>query len=275
MRSPLPADLELDALTPYRQLASRKRGDFFVVEGELAVRRLLESSLDWELHSLIGTAPRLERLEASVNERCPVYLAEHGQLRALTGFDFHRGVLAAARRRRAWGWDDARAIYGSNALPLTVVVIHGIADPPNLGAIIRNARALGAGLCLIDGRAADPFAGKAIRASAGQLFDLPSKLYRNLEELGRELDELECELWGAALGESSQVLSEKLTDIPARVALAIGNEGQGLDASFQARCDRLVHVPMDAGVDSLNAAAASAVMLYTIRLGRSYFLPPK
>lgn len=275
MRSPLPADPEHEALTPYRQLAERRRGEFFVVEGELAVQRLLDSSLDWELHSLVGTGPRLDRLEASVDDRCPVYLAEHADLRRLTGFDFHRGVLAAARRRHQWGWKDRRLSPGADPDELTVMVVHGIADPPNLGAILRNARALGVSACLIDAHAADPFAGKAIRASAGQLFDLPTKLYGTLDELHRELDALDCELWGAALGNESEVFETRLPALPRRLALAIGNEGSGLDAAFSARCARLVHVPMEAGVDSLNAAAASAVMLYAIRLGRNYFLPPK
>jgi tRNA G18 (ribose-2'-O)-methylase SpoU len=252
-------------LAPYRDLRERSRGEFFVVEGELAVRRLLESKAGWDLHSLVGTPTRLARLAGLVDSRCPVLEANHAQLRELTGFDFHRGVLASARRRRAWGVAAESLARWRDADEFLAVVAHRIADPSNLGAMARNARALGAHLLCVDAGGADPLSAKAVRASAGQIFELPTLAYENLDELHQALDAAGCRLWAACLGAGSQSLVESAPARPTHLALCIGNEGEGLDEAFLARCDKRVHIAMTPGVDSLNAAAASAVFLYALR----------
>lgn len=262
----LPESFNASILAPYRDLRTRARLSHFVVEGELAVTRLLASDLGWELHSLVGTRPRLERLTLELELSCPKFEASHAQLRELTGFDFHRGVLAAARRRDRWGISSARLEAWRDAEEFRAVVAHRIADPANLGAIARNARAFGASFLCVDAKGADPLAAKALRASAGQVFDLPTLVYADLDELLSTLKRaLGCELWAASLGSQSEDIAHARSTRPSHIALCIGNEGEGLDEAMLSCCERRVHIVMNDQVDSLNAAAASAVLLYALR----------
>jgi len=118
----------------------------------------------------------------------------------------------------------------------------------------------------VDAKGADPFAGKALRASAGQVFDLPTLVYADVDELLSTLNvELGCELWAASLDSHSEDIALARDTRPSHLALCIGNEGEGLDDALLSCCDRHVHIEMNDHVDSLNAAAASAVLLYALR----------
>ncbi|MDA7934886.1 hypothetical protein N9B65_07585, partial [Akkermansiaceae bacterium] len=143
-------------------LSARETGTHFIVEGQLPVERLQESS--YLVEKIIRIGDDISREEAS----------------SLLGFHFHRGYLAIARKP-----ENPPLSAMSEG---TLVVLPEIADPGNLGTIIRNTAALdGAGIIL--GKGASPFNAKAIRASAGNLFRLPVRrspdLLSDLAELSK------------------------------------------------------------------------------------------
>lgn len=247
-------------VAPYRDLKGRARDPGrdpgrFVVEGELAVVRVLESAL--EVESVLTTPSRLERLAPHLRGR-PALVVAPALLDRVAGVDLHRGCLALARR-------PARAPL---ALPppatarSTVVVAQGLADPVNVGALARDARAFGVDLLVVEGKGADPYSPRAVRASMGLVFSQPLALS---DDLAADVARLRAQ--GRRV--VAATLSPRATPLPRfarppHLALLVGNEGEGLRADLLALADDEVTIPMAPGADSLNVAAAAAVFLYAL-----------
>ncbi len=223
----------------------------FMAESEGVVRRLLGSPLAVE--SVLVTAPRLHTLEAALRPGVPVYVAPQEVMDAVAGFHIHRGCLAVGRRPASTRIpDDAR----------TIVVLEDLVDVDNLGAVVRNAAALGADAVLLSPRCADPFYRKAIRVSMGSVFTLPIvRAARWPDELIELKERFGFRVVGAVLDAGAVPLSNFRR--PERVALLLGSEGPGLYPGTKALCDTLVTIPMATGhADSLNVATAGAILLY-------------
>jgi tRNA G18 (ribose-2'-O)-methylase SpoU len=190
----------------------------------------------------------------------PVYTVEPDVMAAITGFDVHRGLLGVAGRLPAVPSD---ALLTSVTSPL-VVVVEGVSDQENLGAIFRNAAAFGAGAVFLDPTCADPLYRRSIRVSLGlalrvpfaRLAPWPAALWR-LAEAGYVL----LALTPATRAEPLAQVAGELRASGVRVALVVGAEGPGLSRPVLGMC-RPVRVPIAAGVDSLNVAAATAVALH-------------
>lgn len=217
-------------------LSARETGTHFIVEGQLPVERLQESS--YLVEKIICIGDDISRDEAS----------------SLLGFQFHRGYLAIARKP-----ENPPLSAMSEG---TLVVLPEIADPGNLGTIIRNSAALdGAGVIL--GKGASPFNAKAIRASAGNLFRLPVRRSPDLLSDLAELSKTHTIL-GTSLSKDSIPICN-LPSISGKIALLLGSEDFGLSGIIESLCDHLVHLPMSRGTDSLNVASASAIFLHELR----------
>jgi tRNA G18 (ribose-2'-O)-methylase SpoU len=173
----------------------------------------------------------------------------------ILGYDLHRGVVAAAVR-------PALDALGDVATVNRVVVAQGLADPANVGALIRNCRAFGVDLLVLDPKGADPLTPRAIRASMGNVFGQRLAVTDTLLAV-RQLRDAGCTILAATVGEGA--IDVRTLELPARWALLVGNEGQGLSAELIEAADREVTVPIDADADSLNVAAATAVLLHTLR----------
>ncbi|PRP90226.1 putative TrmH family tRNA/rRNA methyltransferase [Enhygromyxa salina] len=250
--------MDADILEPYRDLRRGPGPGRFVVEGALAVERLIASGL--ELESLVCTPSQRARLElptgAAVVELSRAKIAE------LVGFEFHRGVLACARRpplRRALEPRELDRLRGSERA--RIVVAEGLADPRNLGALIRNAAAFGVDLVIADARGADLYARLTIRASVGNVFRVPTLV---CEELPAMIDALAGALPAAVVAATPAPEATALGqfEAPARLLLLVGNEGAGLSSQLLARAEHRVRIPVAPGSDSLNVAAATAVLLH-------------
>ena len=216
-------------------LSARETDTHFIVEGQLAVTRLQESS--YIVEKILRIGQDLSRQEAS----------------DLLGFHFHRGHLAIARKPEP----TPLSAFKSG----TIVVLPEIADPGNLGTIIRNTAALGGSGVLI-GKGASPFNAKAIRASAGNLFRLPVRQSPDLLADLRELSQSRP-LIGASLSRNSLPL-QKLPTLENPVLL-LGPEDFGLTPEIESLCHHLAYLPMAREVDSLNVASASAIFLHELR----------
>lgn len=241
-----------DPLDVYRDLGRRPRADGrFIVEGELAVGRLLESA--FEIESIVCTPGSRSRL--SIPEHVAVFERANAELRELVGFDFHRGALACAVRPAVWAIDEGVL----ERERLTIVIAAGLADPRNLGALIRNARAFGVDAVIVDAHGADPLSRVAIRASMGNVFRVPIAI----EALPGRIRALGCSIVAATPDDGAEDLHGFVR--PDRIALLVGNEGEGLSAELLALADRRVRIPIAREADSLNVAAATAVLLDRLR----------
>lgn len=217
-------------------LKKRETPTHFVVEGRHAVERLLDSP--FHVEKVIEIGKDLSRDEAS----------------ALLGFHFHRSHLAVARK------PDTNPDLSSFASgPL--VVLPEIADPGNLGTIIRNTAALG-GSGLLLGKGTSPYNAKAVRASAGALFRLP---IRQSPDLLADLATLHTSrtLLGTCLSPQA-IPIRQLPQPKLPVALILGPEDFGIGSEIQALCHHLVSIPMHQNMDSLNVASSSAIFLHAL-----------
>ena len=136
------------------------------------------------------------------------------------------------------------------------IVLENVQDPGNVGTVLRTANAFGMDLVVLCGECADPYNPKTVRASMGAIFRQPV-IKTETAALGDILGELP--LYGAALAaDAADIRTLPKTGL----AVAIGNEGQGLSAEILARCAGKVIIPMNPGAESLNAGVAAAVAMW-------------
>jgi tRNA G18 (ribose-2'-O)-methylase SpoU len=232
----------------------------FIVEGALAVQRLLASA--HEIESVVCTPSQRARFELPAE--LPVFELSKPEISQLTGFDFHRGVLACARRpaqQRELDADTLERLRGQDRV--TIVVAEGLADPRNLGALVRNVAAFSGDLVIADARGADLYSRLAIRSSVGNVFRVPclvsDALPATIAWLARALP---AEIIAATPDPDASSLPN--FDPPPKQILLVGNEGAGLSSELLACADHRVRIPVAAGSDSLNVAAATAVLLYAL-----------
>ena len=148
-----------------------------------------------------------------------------------------------------------------------VVVIHGVVDTTNIGAIFRSAAALGIDAVLLTTNSCDPLNRRAVRVSMGSVFLVPwTWVDRPLERL----KELGFRTAAMALTDRSVPLDYPPLKEEPRLALVMGTEGDGLPETAIEGADYVVRIPMAHGVDSLNVAAASAIAFWELRCGENH-----
>jgi tRNA G18 (ribose-2'-O)-methylase SpoU len=226
----------------------------FLAEGEKVVRRAVESG--HPARSFLMAPRWLEGL-ADVLDRstAPCYVVSEDLAEEVTGFHVHRGALASLERRPLPSV--AEVLAGAR----TVVVLEDVVDHTNVGAIFRSAAALGVDAILLSPRCADPLYRRSIKVAMGAVFSVPyarmGQWYDGPEELRR-----------AGFETVALTPAADAVDIEAavrgvdKVALLMGSEGPGLSRRWIETADRRAVIPMAAGIDSLNVAAATAVACY-------------
>ncbi len=246
-------------LAAYRDLPGRpKRGDgeHFIVEGQFLVERLLASSLPTE--SIVTDAARLPSLRHDIDERTTVFVLPSDTIDQLVGFDFHRGMLACGLHGPLPAIDECLPAAPTSTL---MVVCSQVVDPVNLGGILRNCAAFGAKAVLLGPGCADPFSRRVLRVSMGAVFKLAIATSEDFaRDLRRLIDLHRLTLVATVLDEDAEPLDQ--VERMERIGLVIGNEGFGLSDETVSICQRKVTIPLHFGVDSLNAAVASGVVLY-------------
>jgi tRNA G18 (ribose-2'-O)-methylase SpoU len=256
-------DPEDPRLADYREIrdAERRRRDgTFIAEGRQVVRRLLSAGR-YRVRSALVTPPALHALgEALAAAGVPTYLVRQDVVEAVVGMEFHHGCLAAGER----GAEPTAEAVLAEVLSERLVVLEGLGDSSNVGALFRNALAFGVGAVFLAPGTADPLYRKAIRVSSGATVALPfARLADWPRDLGRLRDAGYTVL--ALTPRADAVDIGELgagRPLPARLALLLGTEGRGLSAEALAAADLQVRIPMAPEMDSLNVAAAGAVALH-------------
>lgn len=192
----------------------------------------------------------------------PVYTGSRELLAALTGYTLTRGVLCAMRRPQE------RSVAEVTKEARRIVVIDGVTDTTNIGAIFRSAAALGIDAVLLTRNSCDPLNRRAVRVSMGSVFLVPWTWIDEANDDQRYLDELRqlgFRTAAMALSDDSITLDDPILKQQERLAIIMGTEGDGLPKTTIAAADFVVRIPMAHGVDSLNVAAASAVAFWELR----------
>jgi tRNA G18 (ribose-2'-O)-methylase SpoU len=226
----------------------------FVVEGIRTIRTLLDSA--WPATSVLLTPGRLARsadLIAEAERRgVKVLVAGPEIFDEIAGFHVHRGALAIARRL------PPRRPQELVAKLSAVAVVEAVNDHENLGAIFRNAAALGAGAVLLDPTCCDPLYRRSVRVSLGSVLRIP---FARLEPWPDALSLLVAEGFTIVALDPRASLPIESFRAPEKVAVMVGSEGLGLSDAARHIANHEVRIPMSAGVDSLNVATALAIGL--------------
>ncbi|CAN5247045.1 RNA methyltransferase [soil metagenome] len=230
-----------------------------IAEGVPVVRRLLDSP--YPVRAVLGVESRIEALAAELSTvDTPVYVVTAELMAEVVGFHLNRGVLAVAAR--APMPDVAELLAPSSR----VVVLEGINDHENLGALFRNAAGLGVDAVLLGDRCADPLYRRSVRVSMGHVLRVPFAVLSPwpaglslLRSAGFTIVALTPAPAAVPLGD---------LEPPLRTAVLLGAEGTGLSGEALAAADLRVRIPMAAGVDSLNVATAAAIACYHLVVPR-------
>lgn len=253
-----PQDPRLADYRDLRDVALRRHLEaehgLFLAEGEKVVRRAVEAG--FPVRSFLMAARWLDGLhDVLARSDAPCFVVSESLAEAVTGFHVHRGALASLHRRPLAPVDQVLADAR------TVVVLEDVVDHTNVGAIFRSAAALGVDGLLLSPGCADPLYRRSVKVAMGAVFSVP---YARFEDRYGALPLV------SAAGFTTVALTpaadaEDLEGAVAglgKVALVVGTEGHGLSARWEREADRRAVIPMRAGIDSLNVAAATAVACY-------------
>lgn len=242
------------------QLRSRIEPDkgIFIAESPKVIRVALDAG--YEPLSFLCEHKHITGDAADLIERCgdiPVYTGDRELLARLTGYTLTRGVLCALCRPALRSMEeicrDARRI----------VVIDGVVDTTNIGAIFRSAAALGIEVVLLTRNSCDPLNRRAVRVSMGSVFLLP---WTWMNGSLSDLNKLGFRTAAMALTDRAVSIDDPVLTAEPRLAIVMGTEGDGLPYETIAEADYVVRIPMSHGVDSLNVAAAAAVAFWQLRV---------
>ena len=232
-----------------------------LAEGVPVVQRLLGSP--YPVRAVLGVPAKIEALRPDLAPvEVPVYAGSAELMAGVVGFHLNRGVLAAADRA------PVPDLGGLLATARRIIVCEGVNDHENLGALFRNAAALGVDAVLLGDRCADPLYRRGVRVSMGHVLRVPFAPLPGWPDGGLGLLR--------AAGFTVLALTPNRPSVPLaelvptevvpteRVALLVGAEGPGLSEAALAGVDARVRIPMADGVDSLNVATAAAIAVYAL-----------
>jgi tRNA G18 (ribose-2'-O)-methylase SpoU len=248
-----PADVRLADFAGLRRRSPSPADGYFVAEGALVIRQLLDSP--YPLRSLLVTDRGLRLLDPDLARiDVPVYVASQEVIDTVAGFHYHRGALASADRMPL---PDPDTLAAGGDL---VVVAEGVGDHENLGAIFRNAAAFGARPVLLGPGCGDPLSRRCVRVSMGQALRVAHSRLDGWPGAVTRLRDLGFEV--LALTPAADAEDVRSVEARPRQVLLVGSEGVGLTAAAMAAADRRVRIAMAPDVDSLNVATAAAVALH-------------
>lgn len=245
------------------QLRNRIEPDkgVFIVESPKVIKRALDAG--YEPLAILCEQKHITGDAADIIERCgdlPVYTGGRELLAELTGYVLTRGVLCAMRRPVPHSMEEvcreARRI----------VVIDSVVDATNIGAIFRSAAALGIDAVLLTRNSCEPLNRRAVRVSMGSVFFVP---WTWMDVSLSELKNLGFRTAAMALTDNSISIDNPILATEPKLAIVMGNEGDGLPSETISEADYVVRIPMSHGVDSLNVAAAAAVAFWQLRVPQS------
>lgn len=262
------SELDVYARLTENQLLNRAEPEkgMFIAESPKVIERALNAG-----YIPVSCLVEKRQIENGVEEvlevlkRCnqvPVYTAEFEVLTRLTGFALTRGMLCAMYRRPLPSVEEICENTGR------IAILEEVVNPTNVGAIFRSAAALNMDAVILTAGCSNPLYRRAIRVSMGTVFQIPWTILDKRTAWPREgmeiLKEAGFRTAAFALRNDSVAIDDPQLAGEEKLAVLLGTEGDGLDASTMAECDYTVKIPMSHGVDSLNVAAASAVAFWEL-----------
>ena len=270
-------ELDIYARLTEGQLLNRHEPEkgIFIAESPKVIGRALDAG--YEPLSVLVEKKQMEENEETIqimnrfdDTKVSIFTADFEVLTKLTGFKLTRGMLCAMRRKPLRKFQDL--CDGINR----IAILENVQNPTNVGAIFRSAAALNMEAVLLSPGCSDPLYRRASRVSMGTVFQIPWTFIRDSNEMRckreviwpkqaiAELKKLGYKTAALALTDDSVSIDDSELMKEEKLAVILGNEGEGLENETIALCDYTVKIPMTHGVDSLNVAAASAVAFWQL-----------
>lgn len=249
-------DPRLEPFRRVRDVLARQAGEI-IIDSARVVERYLKLGLP--LKSLLSHSSFLEEKEKLISAypNADVFTCDRELLTKIVGYRLHSGVIAIGERPK----DVDISEVGS-----TVIFLNGVNNSENVGAILRNALAFGATDLVVDSLSCSPWVRRCIRVSMGAVFKCRIHHTTNALETVAKLKKNSYKVFAATYSEMSQDINR--VKIPDRRVVIIGCEGDGIQPELAAAADQHIHVEMNDGIDSLNAAVASGIILHHFRSSR-------
>ena len=240
----------------------------FICESPKVIRRALEAG--YEPVSLLMESKYLEGQDADILALCEknlasdakpfsIYTAPQEVLIKLTGYHLTNGMLCAMRRK------ELPAVETLCKDAHRIAVFEDVENPTNIGAMFRSAAALGIDAVLLTGGCSDPLYRRAARVSVGNVFQIPWTWITSPSHYIDLLHQLKFKTAAMALTDKTISIDDPVLKAEEKLAILLGNEGNGLLPETISKSDYAVKIPMPEGIDSLNVAAASAVAFWELR----------
>ena len=239
----------------------------FIAESAKVIRRALDAGYEpvsflveerFVLNTDTDDSAYLEVRDILPEDGIPVYTAGLSVLEQITGYKLTRGVLAAMKRKKQSLPDRIPDSFRR------ICILERVMNPTNLGAIVRSAAALGMDALIFSSDSADPLYRRAVRVSMGCIFQIPWMVAPDTRVLIKDLKKQGFMTCAMALKEDSIGIGDPVLKQAGKLAVILGSEGDGLPLETISACDYTVKIPMAHGVDSLNVAAAAAVVFWEL-----------
>jgi len=201
-----------------------------------------------------------EVIDLARSSGTPVRFEDRSALDRLAGVKSHQGIIALGAASR---YSDLEDVAPASDL---LVVLDGVEDPHNLGAIIRTAHAAGAGAVIIAERRAAGLTDTVAKAAAGALEYLPVVRATNINQTLRALKDMGYIVYGLDERGDADYASVRWNE---RSVIVLGGEGKGLHDLVKRNCDALVRIPMSGKIASLNVSVAAGIVLFSFRTAMS------
>ena len=253
-------DINDERINYYRSLKytpkSHTDNNIFIAEGQKVVEKLLRSNL--KVVSFFATKDFYDKYTFLIEKhKIPCekqFVATKSLLKNIVGFNLHTGVMAIAEQP---------TLINTSELDNISIALANVTDAENVGAIVRNVVAFSFNSILFDSTSTSPYLRRSVRVSMGNIFDTKVCYVHKLKDALQELKLRGYSIVAAEVTKNSVSIDEHI--FSKKSIIIFGNESNGISEEVLDVCDVIVHIPIKAGVNSINVAATSAIFLNHIR----------
>jgi tRNA G18 (ribose-2'-O)-methylase SpoU len=253
------ADIDDQRIVNYKNLrytpVSHSVEKLLVAEGEKIILQLFKSNL--EIVSVFAIEEFYKKNNSLINRisipQEKLFFANKSLMNSIVGYKHHSGVMALAKQP---------VPSKLNEMTYRIVVLNGIINSENVGAIIRNCAAFGVDSIIVDKQTSSPYLRRAVRVSMGAVLSMKIYFSENLSDDLMKLKKTSYTIISAEITDKSVTITA--LEIPEKCAIVFGSEGRGINSEILDLSDIIVHIPITDKVNSINVASTSAVILSKI-----------
>ena len=230
---------KIKELNKLKEKKYRDESNTYLIEGEHLVYEAYKANLLKELFVLDG-----EDFSMDV----PITLVSKEVMKKLSSMDSYPNVIGLCYKKK------------DNFIGDKILILEDIQDPGNLGTIIRSSNAFDIDTIVLSSKTVDLYNSKVIRSTQGMIFNY-NIIVRELSDFIKELKNDNYKIFGTKVDGGSDIRN---IDLPSKMAIIIGNEGNGMSDNISNLCDNYLYIKMNDSVESLNAGVAASILLYEV-----------